>query len=808
LTQTIYVEDGRGMRRIDVQGFPLSIGGTDADIQLPDHPTPEPVAYIGLTDGEMFVQPDPGNPQVVCNGTPVVTSQWLHDGDVLGIGQACVVIEIKPDHVVLRSEKKTAEEKPSPVIVPVVPRSSGKDVSGTVIKPVDFKPTVAGATRKRRSIRPLAFLFWVALVLLGAATWYIFTARSVAIEIEPSPDLVELQGSPFTVEVGGRYLMRQGEYILVAEKEGYARLEVPLIVTEERNQEYRFTLDKSPGFLAVNTTPVDGAVVSIDGEEIGTTPLSDVELPPGEYEVLIRAERFRDLTTRVRIAGAGSVETLNAELLPRWAAIRFRSVPPGARVRIGGGVVGTTPVTADLIEGAHDYELILEGYKPYRSRIGVVAGEAQTLSPVELDLLDGNLVLTSNPTASNVTVDGVYSGQTPLDLVLEPNEPHEISVSHAGFETETRQVQIPSGEAQTLNVELTAQLGVLEIVCDPPDAELYVNGDSRGRANQVIRLAAVPQQIEIKKDGYEPFGTTVTPRPGFPQSIEVVLETREEVAARSRPPVLQTSQGHELRLIEPLRFRMGASRREPGRRANETFRDVELTRPYYMATREVTNRQFREFKKEHRSGVIREHNLEVDHHPVVRVIWDDAARYCNWLSEKDSLPPAYVQSGGKWVAAAPPTTGYRLPTEAEWVRAARYPAGGEGLKYPWGGSLPVATDSGNYADESANGLVPVIIANYNDSFPVTAPADSFEPNALGLYNLGGNVSEWMNDYYTIYRSSGSEVARDPMGPSEGKYHVIRGASWMHGSVTELRLSYRDYGADPRPDVGFRIARYP
>jgi formylglycine-generating enzyme required for sulfatase activity len=235
---------------------------------------------------------------------------------------------------------------------------------------------------------------------------------------------------------------------------------------------------------------------------------------------------------------------------------------------------------------------------------------------------------------------------------------------------------------------------------------------------------------------------------------------------------------------------------------------VEITRPYYIATEEVTNRQFRAFKKEHRSGFIQEHNLEIDHHPVVNVTWEDAVGYCNWLSEKESLPPAYVQSGGKWIPADPPTSGYRLPTEAEWARAARYPDGAGALKYSWGASLPVPAGAGNYADASADGLVPVIIANYNDSFAVTAPVTSFEPNALGLYNLGGNVSEWTQDYYTIYRSTGSEVERDPLGPKEGKYHVIRGASWMHGSVTELRLSYRDYGADPRPDVGFRIARYP
>jgi formylglycine-generating enzyme required for sulfatase activity len=354
---------------------------------------------------------------------------------------------------------------------------------------------------------------------------------------------------------------------------------------------------------------------------------------------------------------------------------------------------------------------------------------------------------------------------------------------------------------------LTAKVGVLEIVCDPPDAELYINGEARGRAKRVMRLAAVPQQIEIRKRGYESFAKTITPRPGFPQSIEVVLKTLEEVEAESRPPLISTPQGHEMRLVGPRRFRMGASRREPGRRANETIREVEITRPYYMAAREVSNRQFREFKKDHRSGMVGGFNLEIDHHPVVRVSWEEAAGYCNWLSEQESLPPAYVRRDGRLVSVDPPTTGYRLPTEAEWVGAARYPDGQNALKYPWGGALPVAPSSGNYADVSARGLVPATLSQYNDSHPVTAPVDSFEPNLLGLYSMGGNVAEWTNDYYTIYPTNRSEVERDPLGPAEGKFHVIRGSSWMHGSVTQLRLSYRDYGNEPRPDVGFRIARY-
>ena len=79
-------------------------------------------------------------------------------------------------------------------------------------------------------------------------------------------------------------------------------------------------------------------------------------------------------------------------------------------------------------------------------------------------------------------------------------------------------MQLPSGESRAIAIGLTAKLGLLEIVCDPPDAELYVNGSARGSANQSLELTAVPHQIEIKKNGFESYTTSVTPRPGFSQS--------------------------------------------------------------------------------------------------------------------------------------------------------------------------------------------------------------------------------------------------------------------------------------------------
>jgi formylglycine-generating enzyme required for sulfatase activity len=255
------------------------------------------------------------------------------------------------------------------------------------------------------------------------------------------------------------------------------------------------------------------------------------------------------------------------------------------------------------------------------------------------------------------------------------------------------------------------------------------------------------------------------------------------------------------------RFTMGSPRREPGRRSNEAERQVELRRPFYIGRFQVTNREYREFKADHLSGIFKDETLDLERQPVARVSWQEAAAFCNWLSQRDKLPPAYVRSGDSLELAEPVTTGYRLPTEAEWEFAGRFDGARATRKYPWGNDLPVPARAGNWADASAIYLVPVTISGFDDGYRVAAPVGSFAASPLGLHDLGGNVLEWTTDRYSIYVVGPDFLSVDPVGPKTGDNYVIRGASWMTGKVAELRLAVRDPGNAARPDLGFRIARY-
>jgi len=202
-------------------------------------------------------------------------------------------------------------------------------------------------------------------------------------------------------------------------------------------------------------------------------------------------------------------------------------------------------------------------------------------------------------------------------------------------------------------------------------------------------------------------------------------------------------------------------------------------------------------------------------HPVQTVDWYDTVKWSNARSQQSGLTPVYytdaklaqVYTNGdvdavyaNWTAS-----GYRLPTEAEWEKAAR--GGLSGQRFPWGNTI--SESQANYYGNTSYGydLGP---NGYNVVFaaegkPCTSPAGYFSANGYGLYDMAGNVCEWCWDWYGTPYAGGS----DPRGPASGSSRVLRGGGW-NGFAFYARCAYRDFDHPNGANyvIGFRCVKGP
>ncbi|MHC4502219.1 MAG: formylglycine-generating enzyme family protein [Planctomycetota bacterium] len=262
-------------------------------------------------------------------------------------------------------------------------------------------------------------------------------------------------------------------------------------------------------------------------------------------------------------------------------------------------------------------------------------------------------------------------------------------------------------------------------------------------------------------------------KPRAPRARRVLARAKEALRPRDG---LTNSIGMRFVLVHHGTFIMGS---EDGRANEEPLHRVRLS-AYYIGVTEVTNAQYESYDPKHSSKRSRE--SPGDDHPVVEVSYADATAFCEWLTGKE---------GHK----------YRLPTEAEWERAAR---GAGGIDYPWGDEPPgeLGTCRCNFAMRARKGPG-------RDGFVHAAPVGTYREwgSPVGCLDMAGNVAEWCADWYEPEYYDKSPKA-DPTGPeAKTSGRVVRGGSWRSdaGDVRSAARSHRRPKAHG-PALGFRVLR--
>lgn len=414
--------------------------------------------------------------------------------------------------------------------------------------------------------------------------------------------------------------------------------------------------------VIIESEPEPGASVLMAGYEWGETPVEIPLIEPGEYEVVLRLDRYKRQIEPITVT-AESSQTFTITMEPIVGYLSIASTPPDAEVYLEGELIARTPLIRKTLQvGTYSYELKHPDYYPVTNTF-VMEDNFKMEFSHELRPLEAELTILSRPSSANIWLNNILQTQTtPAQLKLRPGQ-YLVSIHCDGHIQEDTMVVLEANAPQTIQLEMAT--------------------------------GKVPQGMV---------------------------------------------------LIPAGKFMMGSQDAAPDERP---LREVEL-KAFYIDRFEVTNQAFK--------AVFPNHTYPDGHdnYPATGVSWNRAYRYCESL-------------------------GKRLPTEAEWEKAAR---GTDSRPYPWGQIYEPLLSNDKEANQGTTTRVGYYFAT---------------PSVYGCMDMAGNVYEWTADWYEAYPGN-REITKD-----YGQiFRVLRGGSFLSDKF-EIRTSARHFDRmeSTRHDYGCR-----
>jgi formylglycine-generating enzyme required for sulfatase activity len=454
---------------------------------------------------------------------------------------------------------------------------------------------------------------------------------------------------------------------------------------------------------------------------------------------------------------------------PAPGALVIMSDPAGAEVLDDSGKnLGKSPLELKGLPGGKSWngQLELEGYSNAPIRADVQSGDTTMVPLVKLQATPQRVVVMSEPSGAKVMQGGVQVGETPWESpAIAPGSRVEYVLRKEGYEERSLGGAVVLGKSLVLQGKLQPTPQKVVVTSEPSGAKVMQEGKQVGVTPWESPAIAPGSKVEyvLSKDGYDE------------QALSGEVKTGESLLLRTKLEIIpmQVTKAGEEREFEISRgvkmtfcwcpagdFLMGSPSTEVGRLSWEDQVKVTLSKGFWMAKTEVTQKQWESLMGSNPS------EFEGDDLPVDSVIWDDAQKFLVKLNERLGN-----EDGGSM----------GLPTEAQWEYACR---AGETDAY-----------SGGTIDE---------VAWYDDNSGYkTHAVGTKKANAWGLHDMHGNVLEWCQDWYDSELSGGI----DPKGPASGTSRVYRGGSWISLAFRCRAANRNGYAPSSSfSNRGFRVAR--
>ena len=545
----ISIRQGEDYQSFESSNLPIKIGtDLNADIRILGPLSIGVVLLIDSLDGRPFIQVVNEKMEVLINDQLLSGNHRINNEDRIDVADKSIAFELSGDNEL------------------TLTITSNEDS----LQPTQFQKKTAGTTIF--SSRVFKYIATALILGLTYFLFYLFTANAILIKLQPVGSEVNISGGYFPhLKIGGRYLLRQGNYQLDVAYPGYYPLSAAIAINADSSQEIGFGLEKLPGELMIKTSPESDFVVSVDGNLVQPAVAGVFIIAAGEHKLRIIADRYFTVEQDILIDGMELTQEIEVTLIPAWAEISIQSLPTGANILIDGKPSGISPNALEVLEGEHTMVLNKSGYKPFEQSLVVKASQPQFLDSIELSRLDSKLKVTTNPNGAAVNINSIYQGLSPVIVELPPLKPHVVEVSKPGYQTQTEEIILPTSEEIQANgtkdfLQIETNLkpikGFIRVI-GTEGASILADGKQIAKIPSTIELLAKAQTLIVQKEGYVTQEINIQPTPGYEQNLNIRLLTPEEAVLAAMPEYIETSLGLQMRLVSSGTFVMGTPRGRP-----------------------------------------------------------------------------------------------------------------------------------------------------------------------------------------------------------------------------------------------------